>query len=55
MTDIGFSSLCYREGEELQVTSFPNLVLFKNGSEVNRIIGARDKRALIAFILEHSQ
>lgn len=38
---------------ESQVTSIPTLVLFKNGKEVNRAVGARDKRALVEFVSEY--
>jgi len=35
---------------DYQVTSIPTLVLFKNGREVDRIVGLRDAAALKHFI-----
>ncbi|NGX49099.1 MAG: Thioredoxin [Candidatus Anoxychlamydiales bacterium] len=35
---------------EYQVTSIPTLVLFKNGKEVDRIVGLRDEKALKEFV-----
>ena len=32
------------------VTSIPTLILFKNGQEVNRVVGIRDKEALKSLI-----
>jgi thioredoxin 1 len=34
----------------LGVTSIPTLILFKDGSEVKRIVGVRDKAALLSVI-----
>ena len=34
----------------LQVTSIPTLVLFKNGIEVNRLVGVKDIDALRSFV-----
>lgn len=36
---------------EFQVTSVPTLILFKDGKEVNRLVGLRDKEAIKEFIL----
>ena len=36
---------------EYQVTSVPTLILFKDGKEINRLIGLRDKEAIKEFIL----
>lgn len=33
-----------------QVTSVPTLILFKNGEEVNRLVGLRDAKAIKDFI-----
>ena len=35
---------------EYQVTSVPTIVLFKDGKEVNRLIGLRDAEAIKEFI-----
>jgi thioredoxin 1 len=35
---------------EFQVTSIPTLILFKNGSEVKRIVGLRDKETLKGLV-----
>ena len=35
---------------EFQVTSVPTLVLFKDGKEINRLIGLRDAEAIKEFI-----
>ncbi len=37
---------------ELQVTSVPTLVLFKDGREVNRTVGLKDAESLKEFIEE---
>lgn len=37
---------------EFQVTSVPTIVLFKDGKEVNRLVGLRDFDALKAFVDE---
>lgn len=34
------------------VTSVPTLILFKNGHEVKRVVGVRDKKTLKTLILE---
>lgn len=36
---------------QFQVTSIPTLILFKNGKEVNRLIGLRDAETVKKFIL----
>jgi thioredoxin 1 len=33
-----------------QVTSIPTLILFKNGKEIDRIVGLKDADSLITFI-----
>lgn len=38
--------------EDLQITSVPTLILFKNGKEVKRIIGLRDADFIKNFVLE---
>jgi thioredoxin 1 len=38
--------------EELQITSVPTLILFKDGKEVKRIIGLRDADFIKGFVLE---
>lgn len=35
---------------EYQITSVPTMILFKNGKEVNRLIGLRNAEALKAFV-----
>lgn len=35
---------------KLQVTSIPTIILFKDGKEVNRVVGLRDKEALKKLI-----
>jgi thioredoxin 1 len=35
---------------EYQVTSVPTLILFKDGKEVNRMVGLRDKEEIEKFI-----
>ena len=37
--------------EDLQITSVPTLILFKNGKEVKRIIGLRDADFIKDFVL----
>ena len=37
--------------EDLQITSVPTLILFKNGKEVKRIIGLRDADFIKGFVL----
>ncbi|MCB1119012.1 MAG: thioredoxin [Chlamydiia bacterium] len=36
--------------DKYHVTSVPTLILFKNGEEVNRVVGVKDKEALKALI-----
>jgi thioredoxin 2 len=36
------------------IRSIPTLVLFRDGSEVARISGARDARSLIAWVTQHA-
>ncbi len=36
--------------EGLEITSVPTVILFKNGKEVNRIVGLRDADFLLKFI-----
>ena len=38
--------------EDLQITSVPTLILFKNGKEVKRIVGLRDADFIKGFVLE---
>lgn len=37
---------------KFNVTSIPTIILFKGGEEVNRVVGVRDKDALIEMINE---
>ncbi len=37
---------------KFNVTSIPTIILFKGGEEVNRVVGVRDKEALIEMINE---
>lgn len=39
-----------RTASSFQVTSIPTLVLFKNGKEVGRLVGLRDKETIEDFI-----
>ncbi|MDR3623786.1 MAG: thioredoxin [Chlamydiales bacterium] len=34
----------------LQITSIPTLILFKEGKEVDRVVGLKDEQALLAMI-----
>ncbi|MCB1074951.1 MAG: thioredoxin [Simkania sp.] len=34
-----------------QVTSVPTMILFKDGKEVNRLVGLRDEEAIVNFVL----
>lgn len=36
--------------EKYQVTSIPTIILFKNGSEIKRVVGVRDKTTLTNMI-----
>lgn len=36
----------------LDITSVPTLILFKNGMEIKRVIGVRDKKTLKSMVLE---
>lgn len=38
---------------KMKVASIPNMVLFKNGKEVDRAIGYMDKKDLVSFISKH--
>ena len=38
--------------EELQITSVPTLILFKEGEEVKRLIGLRDADFIKSFVLK---
>lgn len=42
-----------KTASSFQVTSIPTLVLFKNGKEVGRLVGLRDKDTIKDFILKH--
>ncbi|MBA2728017.1 MAG: thiol reductase thioredoxin, partial [Parachlamydiaceae bacterium] len=33
-----------------QVTSIPTIILFKDGKEVKRVVGVRDKQSLAAMV-----
>lgn len=35
---------------QYQVTSVPTLILFKDGKEVNRLVGLRDSEAITSFV-----
>lgn len=37
---------------ELQVTSIPTVIVFKDGNEMKRIVGVRDKETLKSMVLE---
>ncbi len=37
---------------DFQVTSIPTLILFKDGKEVKRVVGLRDKEALTSLITD---
>lgn len=41
--------------QQFQVTSIPTLILFKNGVEVERIVGLRDPDSLKAIVKPHIQ
>jgi thioredoxin 1 len=36
---------------DFQITSVPTMILFKDGKEVNRIVGLREAKAIADFIL----
>lgn len=38
---------------KLNVTSIPTIIIFKGGEEVNRVVGVRDKNALMELINEN--
>ena len=40
-----------KTASQFRITSVPTMILFKNGQEVNRIVGLRDAEALKKFIL----
>lgn len=40
--------------EKYGVSSIPTLILFKNGEEVDRIVGLKDKDALVKLITKHA-
>ena len=40
-----------RVASQFQITSVPTMILFKNGKEVNRLIGLRNADAVKEFIL----
>jgi thioredoxin len=42
-----------RLAEELAVSSIPTLILFKNGQQVERIVGVRSKDAVAAVIAKY--
>ena len=54
MSDVAFAKVNIDENMELAVglsiSSIPTLVLFKDGSEVERLIGAQPKKSLQAMI-----
>lgn len=37
---------------ELRITSIPTLIVFRDGKEVNRVVGARDKNTLKELVLK---
>ncbi|EPP36307.1 thioredoxin family protein [Chlamydia psittaci 10_743_SC13] len=39
--------------EKYGVSSIPTLILFKNGEEVDRVVGLKDKDALVNLITKH--
>lgn len=40
-----------KTASHFQITSVPTMILFKNGKEVNRLIGLRNAEAVKSFIL----
>ncbi|AFS27621.1 thioredoxin [Chlamydia psittaci NJ1] len=42
------------QAEQYGVSSIPTLILFKDGKEVDRSVGLKDKDALIKMINQHS-
>ncbi|AAP04832.1 thioredoxin [Chlamydia caviae] len=40
--------------EQYGVSSIPTLILFKDGKEVDRVVGLKDKDSLIRLINQHS-
>lgn len=53
-TNVRFAKVDVDSAQKLatnyQVTSVPTLVLYKDGKEVDRILGLRDKEALKSFV-----
>ena len=41
---------CQQLAMQHQITSVPTMVLYKDGKEVNRLLGVKDKEALKSFI-----
>ncbi|MFA5250401.1 MAG: thioredoxin [Parachlamydiales bacterium] len=39
-----------KSAEEYQVTSVPTMILFKNGKEVERLVGLRDAQSIIEAV-----
>ncbi len=39
-----------KTSSQFQVTSVPTLILFKDGKEINRLVGLRDAKAIKEFI-----
>ncbi|ANG66154.1 thioredoxin [Chlamydia gallinacea] len=40
--------------EKYGVSSIPTLILFKNGEEVDRVVGLKDKDTLVKLITKHA-
>ena len=40
--------------EKYDVSSIPTLILFKNGEEVDRVVGLKDKDTLVKLITKHA-
>ena len=40
--------------QHFQITSVPTLIIFKNGAEVNRIVGLKDLATLKKILLQHA-
>lgn len=43
---------CQMTTSSYDITSVPTLILFKNGQEIKRVVGVRDKKALKSMVLE---